>query len=101
VKTRVDSALPQPNQSGRPFPQPPPPPHAPPPRQATLTTIVISTVKVGTSIDSFYAALKSYAGEATGLRVLDQAKAVANAVKVAQVRDGGSVGAFWVVGGGW
>lgn len=54
---------------------------------ATLTTIVISTVKVGTSIDSFYAALKSYAGEATGLRVLDQAKAVANAVKVAQALD--------------
>lgn len=64
-------------------------------RQATLTAILISTAKVGTSIDAFYAALKTIAGPAgagTGLAVLDKAAAAVNAVKVAQVPAQGAAG---------
>jgi hypothetical protein len=59
--------------------------------QATLTAILISTLRIGTSIDSFYAALKNIAGpegsggSATGLAVLDKAQTAVNALRVAQV----------------
>lgn len=57
---------------------------------ATLTAILVTTAKMGTSIDSFYAALKKIAGDAappTGISVLDKAQVAVNAIKVAQALD--------------
>ncbi|KAI8469257.1 MAG: hypothetical protein J3K34DRAFT_470080 [Monoraphidium minutum] len=57
---------------------------------ATLIAILVTTAKMGTSVDSFYAALKAIAAEgppATGISVVDKAAAAVNAIKVAQALD--------------
>lgn len=56
---------------------------------ATLIAILVSTARTGTSIDSFYAALKTIAGPspASGLVVVDKAQVAVNALKVVQTLD--------------